>query len=219
MNNQNGQSIILLLIILPYLISFVLAGVLFYKTLLQKSESLHICRLGIIEYQTAQLSGLNSLLQLNPIAKGLRVKRKNAETAYLAAKKSKVPKLIAAALAYKLTVIAEQKAFHLQQKTIIWLAQSRANEILLNTKFNISQLTYTFKIQIIGNSKLKIKKQPRSSSSPDYLVRSQFSKKQNVNIKWENNLLRNTLPLPVSCGATIIRKDNKWKTSLSQVGR
>ncbi|MCB0389730.1 MAG: hypothetical protein KDD58_00495 [Bdellovibrionales bacterium] len=223
--NKAGQSMVLLVIILPGFFLLWTLSLEVYKFLSFKERSVHVCRQELLKYQEINLKGLQRLVSINPQAQQLRIKRKIAEAAYSLAKKSKQPYAIAAAWGNLKLVIAEQKTFSLIQKSIISSTEALAWKQLHQARQNIFQLHFIHNYPLSHQQNfLAIKKMPRNSLTPDYILRSNFEKKQNVTLLWPLTFLRKidmkkTNDIQLQCSATIDAKEQPWQVVLSHADK
>lgn len=218
--NQKGQSLVLMVVTLPTFLLFLTLSLLVFKFLIFKEESQSICRKGMLSTQNIQLDGIRNLFKLNPQAKNLRAQRALAEINYKIAIKSKNPKLITAAWLYLKKVQAEQKVFGLIQISLINSYEAQSYLELINTQQEIKRLHF-IKSEVInlGEIPMAIKKVPRNSPTPDYVFRSQFSKKQSKGLQWTLTFYDPFPPVTLSCNATIYKEEEPWRSVLSPMDK
>ena len=186
---------------------------------------MHICRQELVAYQRIHLEGIEKLTALNPQARSLRTKRRAAEIKYKIAKKSKNPKFIVAAWAYLKSVILEQKAFAIIQNSIKTSTAARAQLHLRRAQHKINRLHYIHYPPLNqGAFKPALKKLPRKSMTPDYVLRSRFERKQNMQLFWQITLLKKFnkktfSDINLSCSATINTQEEPWKVVLSHADK
>ena len=132
---------------------------------------------------------LKKLIQLNPKAKKLRLKRKQAQKALKKATRSGNSAAIAAAVAYLISVKMEQKVFALSQKRIFSASRRLINKEWEQLKSEASSFMKNLtKTQV--QTPLAVKKRPFNSDSPDYIPVNFFSKAQNLKIAWSMNIFQ-----------------------------
>lgn len=212
---------VIILVWLPLIVTFVGGTQIFYDVLLKKSESLHVCRKSLLQYQNALQQGLNNLLKLNPRAKSLRVLRAQADIAVKAAAGN--PYTLAAAKAYQLYIVYLQRSLYSQQMSIIMATETQNAVVLATAIANLNNLPYVEKVRSLGGTSLAVYKTPKRSQSPDYKTRSHYSRKQNISMKW-NIAVNNTSPFfslmspafSFECSATQVQKELQWQSQLSQ---
>ncbi len=226
--NSRGQGIVIFITILPVAVSLIFLTQKTYTILLKKSQTSHICRKGLLAYQEVQQQGLNKLLELNPLASQLRLKRSLAEKAYRTAIRLGQPKAIAAALIVKTKIITRQKALATKQKMILEQTNLSSHFILKKLKNDLKSVLHLKENpQLKGNLSLQVYPSPSKSESPNYITRTNFTKKQNLQIVWNLNLFTNadnfsqfktflSKPIQVNCSASLIKEDLKWIPTLSE---
>ena len=224
-HDNSGQALVQLVIILPPIFLFWLLSLNVFKFLSFKEESVHICRQELIKYQEIHLNGIQKLYALNPKAKALRAKRKVAEAAYKFAKKTRNPKMIATTWAYLKKIKLEQKAFNGLQRSIKTSSEAAAQLQLRKAQAKIKRLHYIKQLPLTKGSYISaLKKSPRASLSPDYIKRSRFEKKQNMEMHWKVTFLeklknKKFAAINLNCSATIKTQEDAWEVTLSHADK
>ena len=178
----NGNVLIGFLIFLPILLSSLalLSTSSFY--LKEKTKTLSICRQYLLEVQGQMSIALEKLENLNPLAKQLRVQRKNLEYLLSISDIASKP-LILVKLA---RVTARQIKLSIQQKFIIKKAEGYAARHLrlLKSKIYGSKKTLISSSKVPAVAKLAVVAVPSTSLSPSYKVAWNFTQKQSINVTW-----------------------------------
>ena len=220
MANNKGQSLVMLVILLPTLAMLFLLTLQTLKFLVFKEESLAICRKGLLTYQQVHLKGMQQLYQLNPQAQSLRIQRTVAEANYRMAKTSKNPKWIAAARLHLEQVKKQQKVFGQWQITIWHNTQQAAFVYLQRLKSQMQSLHFIKSpVEVYGTSVPALKRKPRVSPSPNYVLRKNFEKIQNMQMLWKLRFLYSRWPIDIHCSSTISTQEETWKAVLSRVDK
>ena len=178
----DGNVLIGFLIFLPILLSSLalLSTSSFY--LKEKTKVLSICRQHLLEIQNKMSIALENLERLNPLAKQLRLQRKNLE--YLLSISDIVSKpLILAKLA---RVTARQIKLSARQKLIIRKAEGYAARHLrlLKTKIYGSNKTLISSSKVPSVARLAVVAIPPMSLSPSYKPAWSFAQKQSIKVSW-----------------------------------
>lgn len=225
--SEKGFVLAMVTICLP-LLTVALIGFLLMALVLRNHSFLNSsCRRAVYETQSALSLSLKKLLKLNPRATRLRTQRRIAEQEVKAARASKLPPLIAAAEAHRLSVIAQQWELRFEQNLILnkareerrwvstWLHQSLA-------RFPASSVRLSQKV-----SGLAVHPEPFLDASPDYKVDEPFSEKQIQILEFKSDLLTNKLPkmilsgleeklvTGVKCAATLKKEGAQWQPALA----
>ncbi|MCB0355599.1 MAG: hypothetical protein KDD40_01245 [Bdellovibrionales bacterium] len=128
--------------------------------------------------------------------------------------------MVAITWAYLKKVKLEQQAFATLQKSLKFKTELQANYLLQELKFKVSKLHYVkLSPDFKGQKTLALKLEPRSSTTPDYVLRRQFSQKQKMQMSWQIVFLEKMKPITLSCSATIIAKDRPWSITLSHADK
>jgi hypothetical protein len=214
--NSRGQSLVLLIFALPFVFTALGMSKKFYEVILQKTESLLICRRELLNLQKIQAEGLNNLLKLNPVAQQLRIKRAFAEKSLKTALSSGNPGAIATAEAFREIVLIEQKSLHSKQLFVLhstWIHFLKINRSL---HADLVKLKYLTRLNQIGETRLQVKKTPKNSESPDYLVKKHFSEKQKFTLNWFIPGFYFSQPIALTCSATLVEENFKWNSLLAK---
>ncbi len=177
-----GNTLIGFLIFLPILLSSlaILSTSSFY--LKEKTKALSICRQYLLEIQGQMSIALEKLENLNPLAKSLRIQRRNLEYLLSITDLASKP-LILAKLA---RVTAQQIKLFAQQKLIIKKVEVYAMRHLrlLKTKVYGSKTTLISSSKVPIAAKLAVVAVPSMSLSPSYKTVWNFTQKQSINVSW-----------------------------------
>ena len=180
--SSDGNILIGFLIFLPILLSSlaILSASSFY--LREKTKVLSICRQNLLEIQGQMSIALEQLEKLNPLAKQLRIQRRNLEYLLSISDIASKP-LILAKLA---RVTARQIKLSTQQRLILRKAEGYAAKHLrlLKTKIYRSRKTLISSSRIPIVAKLAVVPIPAMSLSPSYKTVWNFAQKQAIKVSW-----------------------------------
>ena len=180
--NTDGNILIGFLIFLPILLSSLalLSASSFY--LREKTKTLSICRQHLLEVQGQMSKALEKLENLNPLAKQLRIQRRNLEYLLSISDLASKP-LILAKLA---RVTAKQIKLFTEQKLIIKKAEGYAARHLrlLKTKIYGSTKTLISSSKVPVSAKLAVVAIPSLSLSPSYKTAWDFTQRQSIDVSW-----------------------------------
>lgn len=223
---------IYILSLAPLAISLLFCLKFIFLFLKEHHQFQHLCEKTLLQAEFDALFHLKKLFQLNPKAKKLQKKEKEAKR-----------KLNRALLTGEPLFIAEstQRLFQIQmQQSILRKKQGfyigRANQLM---RLGIEKVKKALKFKKVKNlirlshseNELAVKPLPPSSLSPIYKPKKNFIRKQALVLKWkldlgilikeEAHFLKPFLPknliLKGQCGASIKRRDSKWTSTLIEV--
>ena len=184
---KNGHILMGFLIFLPLLLSGLASLSVSALYLKEKTKILSICRKYALQIQNQMAENLNSLQKLNPLAKQLRMERKEIEFLLLTA-----PPVIREALLVRLSyVIARQVKLNFTQRSLIKKAEGYAMAHLRRLKQEIQP--YVSSAQVPLFAKLAVVAEPKISLSPSYKTAWNFTQQQSIKIRWMENPL-NKIP-------------------------
>ena len=177
-----GNILIGFLIFLPVLLSglAILSASSFY--LKEKTKTLSICRQYLLEVQGQMSNALEQLEKLNPLAKQLRLQRRNLE--YLLSISDIASKPVI--LAKLARVTTRQVKLSMEQKLIIKKAEDYAAKHLrlLKTKIYGSTEALISSSKVPVYAKLAVVATPALSLSPSYETVWNFNQKQSIRVSW-----------------------------------
>lgn len=218
--NQNGFATPALLTLLPLLLSIAAFAAGSFLILKENRRAHFECRSGLIDAQEKLLSDMDRLLELNKQARALRIQRKLAEAAVVAAIGN--PAALALAQQALQLVIAQQKALTAVQKSLIVKANlgSRARVRLVSKKVSDE-------VRLIKNPTLSV--EPISSDlAPEYKVSSRIEEQHTIKITWNfkplnflpdwlNEILKQkNLQFTAECSTTSEKGKSKWQPRLKR---
>ena len=225
--DQKGFSLIILLVLLPFLVtSLVFLGVL-GLSLKHYHKGHRMCRQQLLETQDQLALVIERLVRLNPKSRTLRWKRMQAEKKWRLAQSTGRPAVIAAAAAHLSYVTAQQVRHQARQQK--WIFMGRRIQWIGPSEFS-SEVRREFKGKVRHlmppKYPLALQAKPLKSLTPDYQPLPHFEERQKASAHWSLSV-RAILPPFLStfvnaqrkiifqCSATIFRKEKKWIPSLS----
>lgn len=218
--NSKG-SITLLLVFLPLALALGALAAALALTLSHVSETKHLCRSGLLSAQKERADALKKLMAFNPRAETLRLKYDLALRSFQMAPTPHFKAIAAARLA---RVVAQQKAFAVIQKGILFSNDASVlamlNQAHQKMKVKTSRSLQKFKTQ------LQVDALPKASLSPSYFPKKNFSKLQEVDWEWDLDipiLLANPIfeklsipkKMTFACLSTLTKENNEWVEVLS----
>jgi hypothetical protein len=197
MRNEKGFSLVLILGLLPILISMLL-GILYLNSWLKPNEnSVHICRVNLLEAEKTVGKVIQSILDLNKAVLSLRKSRAFAEAALKSAIASGYGPAIAAAEVVVQIIIASQTALQAKQSLLV----IQGNQLMIKTPYEtqrkISSLVqktngeYQPHFNLATTIKPTIPKlmairriESTDSGPPTYELEEDFTRKQALHVSW-----------------------------------
>ena len=227
--SEKGFIMTVLLISLPVFISCLMIFTSLLFCIRNHDLAQSICLKHTLQAQEKMKKALQNLLYLNPLANQLRHTQKHLEHLYREALKTGEPITIAT-LRIKIEVV-KQKRILLERK----------QKYILNETFRIIESAFhSFKQKMRSFNPSHIRKnhhqpiplavvaKPKGDIAPSYYPVSPFSLHQTFSLSWDMPLHRflpkwlaqdffeNQLS-SYNCAATIKKRGQKWKTSLTSV--
>lgn len=197
LKNEKGFIQIFLLSLLPIVLSGIL--VLLFSQFFLKNwmESVHICRTELLATQKATQDHLERLMDLNPMAKSLRIALKMAQIqlAIAIAMTPPNPALVAKAKAEIARIQQQRKQLELLQKSTILAAnlemargvQSVVSKLRLQSQKLQSRLPdlFEFRIHSIRPFPTTLAVRPdKPDIAPVYELQKPFTQKQALSVSW-----------------------------------
>jgi hypothetical protein len=228
MRNENGFGLVSFLALLPVILAA--AAVILSSTVLLKADAKakHQCRTELLNAQNSVSNKLERLIAMNKGAKALRIERRAAEAAVVAA--AGVPVALAAAMAALDLVIAEQTAYAAIQNALIVAARLESElsplQVSMGVQGSFSSVSLFRRPDVIG-SRLKtgsfpLDASPQESPTPDYEPTTDFTREQTMSVtlefliaplfpNWVRTLVTmDDLSLKTTCSASIEKGDRRW---------
>jgi len=221
MNQRGHTTLVFLLPLLLSIFSLVAGLTLSFNSY---TKTLKFCRHDLLASQEILNTSINSLINLNPEAKALRISRKLAESTLTTSQA--YPPLYPAALAAYRAVVAKQAALHFTQLSLISNAKFQAlSQIQALKKKILSQIRGSQTVHTYPN--LAVEETPPSSASPSYQRQINFSMRQKISFrwtypaiavlpKWVQFLIPSKFNISGKCSSTISKRNLKWKARLSE---
>lgn len=235
LRRQDGFAATVFLTILPVILAglfFLLFSQYFKKNWMQ---SLYICRSELLQTQTATGQHLKKLMALNAQARFLRVALNFAYAELAAGYATENPILIARAQQEIQRIKAQQKRLDVQQKTIIFAAnttmmsgvQKVASLLHRQNQWNQARMPDTFSYQIRSISpapKLLAVKPDRPEIAPVYELKNDFTQEQALRVSWTSAFqtrsketfrwLSNRHQIKQSCSASLKESGSSYPSTL-----
>jgi hypothetical protein len=200
-------------------------------------QSLYICRTELLKTQNGVGDTLEKLMGLNKQALSLRTQRRLAYIELAEAIAAENPALVSQAWRKIRLIERQQKALDLQQKSLIWTANSKmqgglqkvSQKLRLQDQKNQALLPPFFSFRIHGISSLPrtlAVRPDQPDTAPIYELENDFTQKQSLNISWISEFqttsresvqwISNHHTLKQNCSASLIANGSKFEPTLSE---
>lgn len=232
--SQMGFIHMALIVFAPLLLTILAVTMIAILSIYHITAADRVCKKEAMRLQHELSAVMKSLNKLNRRAQILRRKRDGAEKRLAAAIASGEPELIAAAEAYRRSVILEQEALALQQHRLI--ANAGDERELAEKRLLVQGKSWGIQnLRAIFSSKLAVRRDPPESITPDYLEKPNFPQQQshvfqyklNLFQRWPQWLQQHVLshpnlrdlvtPFTTACAATLSTQEGNWKPILRKV--
>lgn len=183
----------------------------------KKSLAQSFCVREAVQLQNELGKDLRKLIDLNPRAQNLRLKRLAAEQRLALAVATANPTLITAAQALRTAVITEQSALHLQQIAILVYAEQTRSNYPLRMQPSLRGLGATqFRSERASAEALAVFATPKNSLSPDYQTLPDFETRQSHKFSFLMNLKP---PFELGLPARSLLQSTQCRVTLKKGGR
>lgn len=228
--SQRGIGVVFLLSLMPFLTALCLALIIMGSVLTLDQRLKQLCRETLIVAQEKSATSLKTLLQLNPLAQQLRLKKRTTEIAYAAAIASG-NKVLALRLRAELAKIQIQREQLDRMQRLILRRQDVSNLMALqNVKAQLRAVLFqlikpTLFLHEIYFSRMNhvslAVKPDMPDLAPVYELQAKFEEQQTLSVFWNwsvysrvTELRRYPLSFARECSVTLTKRKNQWNPLL-----